>query len=86
MYLITAYDLNEKRVAKVLKIARKYLTWIQNSLLEGEINESKFERLKFELSKIIDESEDSVVFYKFASEKLFQKEFVGEKLGPKLFI
>ena len=39
MYLIMVYDINEKRVKKVLKIGRKYLDWIQNSVLEGEITE-----------------------------------------------
>jgi CRISPR/Cas system-associated endoribonuclease Cas2 len=45
------YDINEKRVNKVLKIARKYLTWVQNSVLEGEITEAKFLKLKWEKKK-----------------------------------
>lgn len=55
MYVIMAYDVNEKRVVKVLKKARQYLTWVQNSLLEGEITTSKLEILKQEIKKIIDE-------------------------------
>ncbi|MCS7256766.1 MAG: CRISPR-associated endonuclease Cas2, partial [Thermomicrobium sp.] len=35
MYVIVAYDVGVERVARVLKICRKYLTWVQNSLLEG---------------------------------------------------
>jgi len=31
----------------------KYLTWVQNSALEGEITEAKFEKLKLELKKVI---------------------------------
>ena len=34
MFVILVYDVGEKRVAKVLKICRKYLTWVQNSVLE----------------------------------------------------
>jgi len=60
------YDINEKRVNKVLKIGRKYLDWIQNSVLEGEITDAKFEKLKLELKKVIKEEEDSVVFTFFA--------------------
>jgi len=56
------YDINEKRVNKVLKIGRKYLDWIQNSVLEGEITDAKFEKLKLELKKVIKEEEDSVCF------------------------
>ncbi len=31
MYVIIVYDIGEKRVAKVLKLCRQYLQWIQNS-------------------------------------------------------
>ena len=48
MFVIMVYDVNQKRVAKVLKIARKYLNWVQNSVLEGEITDAKYEKLKVE--------------------------------------
>lgn len=86
MYVILAYDVNEKRVAKVLKIARKYLTWVQNSLLEGELTMSQFERLKSELLRIIKEDEDSLMFYKLSCEKVFQREQYGERCGPEFMI
>jgi len=79
MYVIMAYDVNEKRVAKILKIGRKYLTWMQNSLLEGEITKSKFERLKDEIKRKINPKEDSVIFYILPTEKYLKKEFIGEK-------
>jgi len=81
MYVIMAYDVNEKRVAKVLKKARQYLTWVQNSLLEGEITISKLEILKQEIKKIIDEEEDSITWYVFESSKIFRKETYGIKKG-----
>ncbi|HEX3036517.1 MAG TPA: CRISPR-associated endonuclease Cas2, partial [Thermodesulfobacteriota bacterium] len=31
MFVILVYDVGEKRVTKVLKTARKYLYWVQNS-------------------------------------------------------
>ena len=61
MYVILVYDVNVERVAKVLKVGRKYLTWIQNSVLEGELTFSQFEKLKGEIRKVIDEDEDSVL-------------------------
>ncbi|HOA18208.1 MAG: CRISPR-associated endonuclease Cas2 [Fervidobacterium sp.] len=81
MYVIMAYDVNEKRVVKVLKKARQYLTWVQNSLLEGEITTSKLEILKQEIKKIIDEEEDSVTWYVFESNRFFKKETYGVKKG-----
>lgn len=36
MFVILFYDFGEKRVGKALKICRKYLTWIQNSVLKAK--------------------------------------------------
>jgi CRISPR-associated protein Cas2 len=77
MFLITVYDVGEKRVAKVLKICRKYLNWVQNSVLEGEITKAKFEKLKAELKEAMDESEDSVIFYILRDTKYSSREILG---------
>jgi CRISPR-associated protein Cas2 len=77
MYIIMVYDVNQKRVNKVLNTARKYLEWIQNSVLEGEITESKFERLKREIELIIDEEEDSVIFYIMRTTKYSERQIIG---------
>ena len=77
MYIIMVYDVNEERVARVLKTARKYLTWVQNSVLEGEITEVKFKKLKKEVLEIIEEKEDSISFYILPSSKAFRKENYG---------
>ncbi|MCX7721110.1 MAG: CRISPR-associated endonuclease Cas2 [Dictyoglomus thermophilum] len=71
------YDVNQKRVAKVLNIARKYLEWIQNSVLEGELTEAKFERLKREVELVIDEEEDSVIFYIMRTIKYSERQILG---------
>lgn len=83
MYLIMVYDIKEKRVAKVLKIARKYLTWVQNSVLEGEITQAKFMKLKYELKEIINEEEDSIVFYTFRRKVYTSREIMGIEKGKE---
>ena len=45
MYVILVYDIGEKRVGKILKLCRKYLNWIQNSVFEGEITDVKLKEL-----------------------------------------
>jgi len=45
MYVILVYDCGEKRVGKMLKLCRKYLNWIQNSVFEGEITDVKLKEL-----------------------------------------
>lgn len=49
MFVILVYDFGEKRVARALKIARKYLHWVQNSVFDGEISTANYEKLKKEL-------------------------------------
>lgn len=79
--MIEVYDVNQKRVAKVLKISRKYLYWIQNSVLEGEISEANFKKLKSELLKVIDMNEDSLIFYKFRTTKYSERLSFGVLKG-----
>lgn len=87
MYVIMVYDVNEKRVNKVLKIGRKYLDWIQNSVLEGEITVAKYEKLKIELLDIINKDEDSVIFYILRTTIYSKREIIGlSKGGSKLII
>ena len=81
MFVILVYDVNTKRVTKVLKRSRKYLNWVQNSVLEGEISETNYNKLKMELQKIINIKEDSCLFYTFRTTKYSQRETLGIKKG-----
>lgn len=79
MYVIAVYDVGKKRVAKMLKLCRRYLNWIQNSVFEGEISESKLEELKIEAKEIMDEDDDSFIVFKTRQEKWLDKEIVGKE-------
>jgi CRISPR-associated protein Cas2 len=86
MYVILVYDVNVKRVAKVLKIARRYLTWVQNSVLEGEITEAKFRALQSELEQVVNRKEDSLLFYILGSEKYSKRLLIGIRKGGEEWI
>ncbi len=77
MHVIMVYDINAKRVKKALKICRRYLFHVQKSVFEGNITEAQLNRLKNELTKIIDVQSDSVIIYKLESVKYVKKEQVG---------
>jgi len=77
MFVIFTYDVNSKRVQKIMKICKKYLVHIQNSVFEGYITNSKLEKLKKEVTNIIDKNVDSICIYKFASIKYASKEQIG---------
>jgi len=82
MHVIAIYDVGEKRVGKILKIFRKYLTWIQRSVFEGEITTAKLEKLKVELLEKIDSDYDSVVFFEMRADYVMKKNFVGKVFDP----
>jgi len=77
MYVILVYDVGEKRVGKMLKLCRKYLHWIQNSVFEGEITEVKLKELVHLAKQIMDTETDSMILFKSRDEKWLHKEIVG---------
>ena len=79
MYIILMYDVNEKRTGKMLRLCRKYLNWIQNSVFEGEISEVKLKELKNSASLIMDNDTDSLIIFKTRNEKWLEKEIVGNE-------
>ncbi|MBC7360797.1 MAG: CRISPR-associated endonuclease Cas2 [Candidatus Aminicenantes bacterium] len=86
MNVILVYDINEERVQKVLKICRKYLNRVQNSVFEGEITEATLEKLKIELKKNINENEDSVIIYTFQVNWYSKREILGIEKGKEELI
>jgi CRISPR-associated protein Cas2 len=79
MYVVLVYDVGEKRVGKMLKLCRKYLNWIQNSVFEGEITDVKLNELKWKASQLLDEETDSIIIFKSRQEKWLDKEIVGRE-------
>lgn len=85
MFVILTYDVAVKRVAKVMKICRKYLTHVQKSVFEGMITEGKLNQLKRELASKIVCTEDEICIYKIESLKYSSKERIGkEKMNDNI--
>ncbi len=76
MYVILVYDINVKRVNKMLKLCRRYLHWIQNSVFEGEITQVKLKELLASANSIM-EDKDSVIIFKSRDQKWLEKEIIG---------
>jgi CRISPR-associated protein, Cas2 family len=70
MFVILVYDIGEKRVQNVHKVCKKYLTWVQKSVFEGEITEAN-------LLRLINESQDSVLIYKFRTKAYYERQEIG---------
>lgn len=76
-YAFLFYDVNEKRVYKVFKICKKYLSHFQYSVFRGEMTPSKLIKLKKELRAIIDEKEDFICIIKLMNDNVFGEEILG---------
>jgi len=79
MYVILVYDIEEKRVGKMLKLCRQYLNWIQNSVFEGELTEVKLKELLYKAKDIMDLGKDSIIVFKSRQEKWLDKQVIGKE-------
>lgn len=77
--MIAVYDVGQKRVGKMLRLCRRYLNWIQNSVFEGEISEVRLLELMTKAIDIMDEETDSLIIFKTRQEKWLEKEIVGNE-------
>lgn len=76
-YAFLFYDVNEKRVQKVFKVCKKYLSHYQKSVFRGEITPSKLISLRKDLNKIINKSEDFICIIKLMNGNIFDEEILG---------
>lgn len=76
-YAFLFYDVREKRVNKVFKICKKYLSHFQNSVFRGELTPSKLILLKKDINKVIDKGEDFVCIIKLMNDNVYGEEILG---------
>jgi CRISPR-associated protein Cas2 len=69
--------MGQKRVGKMLKLCRRYMNWIQNSVFEGEMTEVQLKELLHEAKRIMNEDEDSLILFKNRDQKWLDKQIVG---------
>lgn len=81
MYVIAVYDVAAERTAKMLRLCRKYLHWIQNSVFEGELTPLQVKQLILEAKEIMDEDYDSFILFKSRDHKYLTKQLIGKSLN-----
>ncbi|GAA3659302.1 CRISPR-associated endonuclease Cas2 [Asaccharospora irregularis] len=78
MFVIVAYDIVEQKLLnRTRRILKKYLTWTQNSVFEGEITEGKLHKCISEVEKVINKDEDSLYIYEVKNPKNIRKVSYG---------
>lgn len=78
-YAFLFYDVGEKRVQKIFKICKKYLSHYQYSVFRGEITPSKLIQLRTDLNNVIREDEDFICIIKLKNDSVFGEEVLGGK-------
>jgi len=87
MYIILVYDAGPKKGVKLLKYLRQHLIWVQNSVFEGEVTESEFEKIKHDVKGIINTKSDSIIYYVLRSKDYLNRGIIGiEKNDIESFI
>lgn len=82
-YFIAVYDINVKRGPKMLKLFRRYLNWVQNSVFEGELTHAQFQELKQAAERIMNDPEDSIIFYELRDERYTERTTLGVEQGSR---
>ena len=76
-YAFVFYDVGEKRVQKVFKVCKKYLSHFQKSVFRGEMSPSKLIKFKTDLNKVINKIEDFICIIKVMNESVYGEEIIG---------
>jgi CRISPR-associated protein Cas2 len=77
MYVIVVYDMEAERTQQMLKLCRRYLTHVQNSVLEGEISKGDLQQLTGDIEDMLKPGE-SVILYELSSDTLLDRTVYGE--------
>ena len=78
-YAFVFYDVNEKRVQKVFKVCKKYLSHFQFSVFRGDTTPSKLIALENDLKKVINADEDFVCIIKLMNDNVFGEDILGKR-------
>ncbi len=63
----------------MLKLCRRYLHWIQNSVFEGEITELKLRELEHKAREMMNLKEDSLIVFSSREERWLEKKVIGRE-------
>ena len=76
-YVFVFYDVGEKRVQKVFKVCKKYLSHFQKSVFRGEMTPSKLIQFRTDINRVIDKKEDFICIIKLMNDNVFGEEVLG---------
>lgn len=81
MFVILVYDALADRDPKALRVCRRYLHAVQESVFEGELSEAQLRSLTVDLRDVLAFSYDSVIAYTVRSPDLVTRHAWGPEPG-----
>ena len=79
-YVIAVYDVAVERNAKALRLFRRYLGHVQNSVFEGELSPAQLAELESAAAALLD-GPDSVVLYALRTRAYSERRSLGADRG-----
>lgn len=79
-YVIAVYDVSVDRVQKALKLFRRYLSWVQNSVFEGELTKAQIAELEAEARALLEE-DDAVILFELRTKAYMERRTIGPERG-----
>ena len=80
-YVIAVYDVGVKRNAKALKLFRRYLAHVQNSVFEGELSPAQLAELETAAAALLADA-DAAVLYVLRTQAYSERRALGADPGP----
>ena len=77
VYVVVVYDMEADRTHKMLKFLRRYLTHVQNSVLEGDVTEGDIEKIRSGVDGMLKPGESTII-YRVSSEKMVERSVFGD--------
>lgn len=85
-YVIAVYDVAVERNAKALKLFRRFLAHVQNSVFEGELSPAQLVELETEARHLLDGA-DAAVLYVLRTVAYSERRALGADRGtPSPFV
>lgn len=79
-YVIAVYDVAVERNAKALRLFRRYLAHVQNSVFEGELSPAQLAELESAANALLD-GNDTVILYSLRTRAYSERRSLGADRG-----
>lgn len=88
-FLVVAYDVaNDRRRQKIAKLLVQYGVRCNESVFECLLTEAKIRKMQQQLLKLVDDQEDSILYYYLCMPCVMKRESIGKRpaMQPEIVV